>query len=124
MNRICLLGRIANDLELRCTGQGKDIVSYSLAVRRDKDNTDFIPCSTFGEYAKVLCQYAKKGDMIGVEGRLQVSQYEKEGKKYNSYSVITDKIDFTASKTKEEKQESKISLKQDEIVLQDSELPF
>ena len=126
MNRICLIGRITQDLELRCTGSGKDVVSYTLAVRRDKDNTDFINCTTFGEIAKAMYEYCKKGDMIGVEGRLQVSQYEKDGQKHNSYSVLTDKIDFTNTKKEGTKveQTTEKSIEKDEITLTDDELPF
>ena len=127
MNRICLSGRITNDLELRCTGQGKDIVSYTLAVRRDKDNTDFINCTTFGEFAKILCEYCHKGDMIGVEGRLQTNNYEdKDGNKRTSYSVITDKVDFYNTKKEETKVEetTQESISKDEVVLTDDDLPF
>lgn len=122
MNRICILGRITQDLELRCTGTGKDVVSYTLAVRRDKDNTDFIPCTTFGEMGKTLCQYAHKGDMIGVEGRLQTNKYEKDGKNYTNYYVLTDKIAFTGSK-KEEVKNTQVSIKQEDIDVNDI-LPF
>ena len=126
MNRICLSGRIVNDLELRCTGQGKDIVSYTLACRRDKDTTDFIPCTTFGEFAKVLCQYCQKGDMVGVEGRLQVSSYEKDGQKHYSYNVLTDKVDFYNTKKEGTKVEetTQTSIKQEEIIVDDDMLPF
>lgn len=126
MNRICLSGRITHDLELRCTSTGKDVVSYTLAVRRDKDNTDFINCTTFGEFAKILCEYCQKGDMIGVEGRLQVSTYEKDNKKYTNYDVLTDKVDFYNTKKEGNKveQSTQTSIKQDEITLDDSDLPF
>lgn len=104
MNRIILTGRIVKDLELRCTSSGKDIVNYSLAVRRDKDNTDFINCTTFGETAKTLCEYCNKGDLIGVEGHLQSNQYEdNEGKKHTTFYVLTDKVEFLNTKKKEEK---------------------
>lgn len=120
-----MTGRITQDPELRCTGSGKDIVSYQIAVRRDKDNTDFINCVTFGEFAKTFCQYCHKGDMIGIEGKLQISQYEKEGKKYNSYNVITDKVEFLNTKKEEKTEEvNTLSVKQEEIVIDDSELPF
>ena len=124
MNRICILGRITQDLELRCTSTGKDVVSYTLAVRRDKDNTDFIPCTTFGEMAKTLCQYAHKGDMLGVEGRLQTSKYEKDGKNYTNYYVLTDKIVFTGTKKEDNKVKTEqVSIKQEDIDVNDI-LPF
>ena len=126
MNKVVLIGRVTQDLELRATGTGKDIVSYQLAVRRDKDNTDFINLVTFGEFAKILCQYCKKGDMIGIEGKLQINSYEdKEGKKRTSYNVITEKIEFLQTK-REDKESGKPVEKvySDEIIVEDSELPF
>jgi len=124
MNKVILTGRITQDLELRNTGK-IDIVNYQLAVRRDRDTTDFINCTTFGEFAKTLCQYCHKGDLIAIEGKIQISQYEKEGKKYNSYSIISDKVEFLNTKKEEKAEENTTqSLKQDEIVIDDSELPF
>jgi len=126
MNRICLTGRITKDLELRCTGTGKDVVSYQLAVRRDKDTTDFINCTTFGEFSKILCDYCQKGDLIGVEGRLQINSYtDKDGNNKTSYDVLTDKIDFLQTKKENKKEEvSTPSISKDEIVLTDEDLPF
>ena len=126
MNRICLTGRITKDLELRCTGTGKDVVSYQLAVRRDKDTTDFINCTTFGEFSKILCDYCQKGDLIGVEGRLQINSYtDKDGNNRTSYDVLTDKIDFLQTKKENKKEEvSTPSISKDEIVLTDEDLPF
>ena len=64
--------------------------------------------------------------MIGVEGRLQVSSYEKDGQKHYSYNVLTDKVDFYNTKKEGTKVEetTQTSIKQDEIVVLDSELPF
>ena len=123
MNRIILTGRMTADPELRCTSNGKDIVNYQLAVRRDKDNTDFINITTFGEFAKTLCEYVKKGDMLGIEGNLHISSYEdKDGHKRNSYSVLTERVEFL--QTKKEKESNSTSISQDEIVIEDSDLPF
>ena len=124
MNRICLIGRLTQDLELRCTGTGKDIVSYTLAVRRDANTTDFIPCTTFGEMAKVMAQHCSKGDMIGIEGRLQVNSYEKDGQKHYSYNVLTDKIFFTGSKKDKDEEIKQDSIEKNEIVVTDDDLPF
>lgn len=127
MNRICLTGRLTRDLELRCTGTGKDVVSYTLAVRRDNENTDFINCSTFGEMAKIMDKYLHKGDMIGVEGRLQINNYEKDGEMCYNYNVISDRIDFLQTKKEEGnkvEETTQTSINQDEVTLDDSDLPF
>lgn len=126
MNRIILTGRITRDLELRATGTGNYIVSYQLAVQRDKDNTDFINIITYGEFAKTLCKYCQKGDLIGIEGKLQISTYQdKEGNNKTTYSVWTDKVEFLQSKNKkEEDPKPQTSVKQEEIVITDADLPF
>ena len=125
MNKVILTGRITKDLELRATSSGTDIVNYQLAVRRDKDNTDFINITTFGEFAKTLQQYCHKGDMIGIEGRLQISSYtDKDGNNKSSYSVISEKIEFLNTKKEESKSSGVQSIKQNEIVLTDDDLPF
>lgn len=127
MNKIILTGRITKDIELRATGNGTDVASYQLAVRRDKDNTDFINITTFGEFAKILCKYCHKGDMIGIEGRLQINNYtDKDGNNKNSYSVISEKVEFLNTKKDEESKSTQgvQSIKQDEIELTDDDLPF
>ena len=126
MNRVCLTGRITNDLEVRTTETGLDIINYSIAVKRDAENTDFINVTTFGEFTKTLSKYCHKGDMIGIEGRLQTSTYEKDGVKHYSYSVVTDRIDFLNNNKKEDDKSTQSiqSIKQDDIVLLDEELPF
>lgn len=126
MNRICLSGRLTKDLELRCTGTGKDVVSYTLAVRRDKDNTDFINCSTFGEMAKVMDKYCHKGDMLGIEGRLIISKYDKDGETKYNYNVISDRVDFLQTKKEENdvEQSTQESINKDEVILTDDDLPF
>ena len=127
MNKVILTGRITKDLELRATSSGINIITYQLAVRRDKDTTDFINITTFGDFAKTLHQYCHKGDMIVIEGRLQINTYtDKDGNNKSSYSVVSEKIDFLNTKKGDESKStpSVQSIKQDEIELDDSELPF
>ena len=64
--------------------------------------------------------------MIGLEGKLQVNSYEKDGQKHYSYNVLTDKIDFTGTKKEGNKveQSTQESISKDEIVVTDADLPF
>ena len=120
MNKVFLIGRITQDLELRHTGK-VDVASYQLAVNRDKENTDFINVTTFGEFAKTLTQYCGKGDLIGIEGRLQISAYQdKEGNNRTNYSIISEKVSFLNTKKKEQEK----SFSKDKVEIQDSDLPF
>ena len=129
MNRIILTGRIANELEKRETTSGILVCKYTLAVQRDKDNTDFINCTTFGQFVDTLIKYCNKGDLIGIEGRLQTGSYEKDGEKRYTTDVITDKIEFLNTKKENKKeddatQNNEPSISKYEVELVDDDLPF
>lgn len=101
LNRICLMGRIGRELELKKTNSGVSVVSFPLAVDRNgKDaGTDWIDCVAWRGTAEVLCSYADKGRMIGVEGRLQMRDWtDKNGNKRRSYEVQADSVYFADSR--------------------------
>ena len=127
MNNVSLIGRITQDLELRTTGTGKDVVGYTLAVNIDKATTEFINCTTFGDMAKYMNQYCKKGDQIAVNGQLRTSQYtDKENKKHTNTYVLTNRVMFLNNKkeTKVETQVNAPSVEKTKVEIPDSELPF
>lgn len=97
MNRVCLMGRIGRDLELKKTNSGVSVVSFPLAVDRNgkEGGTDWIDCVAWRGTAEVLCNYADKGRMIVVEGRLQMRDWtDKNGNKRRSYEVQADSVYF------------------------------
>ena len=97
MNRVCLMGRIGRELELKKTNSGVSVVSFPLAVDRNgKDaGTDWIDIVAWRGTAEGLCSYADKGRMIGVEGRLQMRDWtDKNGNKRRSYEVQADSVYF------------------------------
>lgn len=128
MNRVDLIGRISNDLELRYTQNNKEVLSFSLAVNRDKENTDFIRVTTFGNTAKLINDYCKKGDKIAVEGSLRVSNYEdNNGNKRTDYSVLANRIEFLESKKerKNSNEDMKYEFREnDSKEITDDDLPF
>ena len=106
MNQIILVGRLAKDPEITETEEGKKFSSITLAVQRPFKNidgiydTDFITCSLWNAIAENTTEYCKKGDVIGVKGRLQTNSFEdKEGNKKFSMDVIAEKITFLSSRT-------------------------
>lgn len=104
LNRICLMGRIGRDLELKKTNSGVSVVSFPLAVDRNgKDaGTDWIDCVAWRGTAEVLCNYADKGRMIVVEGRLQMRDWtDKNGDKRRSYEVQADSVYFADNRRSE-----------------------
>ena len=130
MNRIQLIGRITRELELRATASGKNVCDFTLAIRRDENKTDFIPCTVWNNYASTLCKYCQKGDMIAVEGRLESNNYEtSNGEKRTKYGVLVEKVEFLVLKKvknaeKEEENEDIFEQNVDEVIIDDDDLPF
>ena len=91
MNTVNLVGNLTKDIELR-SSTNTEVAKFSLAVRRDKDNTDFINCVAFGKTAELLAKYVKKGHKVGVEGRIQTGKYDKDGRTIYTTDVIVNKI--------------------------------
>lgn len=109
MNKVIEIGRNVKDIELRQTSSGTSAVEFSIAVKRAFKNangeydSDFFNCVAFGKSAETISRYVKKGDMIGIEGRLQTRSYtNKEGRKINVTEIIVENFEFLQSKKQEE----------------------
>lgn len=106
LNKIVLMGRLVRDPELRRTGSGTAVASFTLAVDRDfapKDGgdkqTDFIDIVAWRGTAEFVTKYFTKGRMAVVEGRLQIRPWEdKDGNKRRSAEVVADNVYFGDSK--------------------------
>ena len=95
INTVVLTGRLTKDIELRRTTSGKVCTSFTLAVNRNKQETDFINCVAWNNWAELLEKYTRKGSKIGVEGRIQTRNYDdKNGKKIYVTEVLANKITF------------------------------
>ena len=105
LNKIILMGRLTRDPELRKTGNGTAVTSFTLAVDRDyksqdgERETDFIDVVAWRSTAEFVSKYFTKGRMAVVEGRLQVRDWtDKDGAKRRSTEVIADSVYFGDSK--------------------------
>jgi single-strand DNA-binding protein len=106
LNHITIMGRLTRDPELRRTGAGIAVASFSVAVDRDfggKDGaekeTDFIDCVAWRSTGEFVSKYFRKGDMIVVSGRLQIRSWtDKEGNKRRTAEVVADNCYFGQSK--------------------------
>lgn len=106
LNHITIMGRMVKDPELRHTGSGTAVVSFTLAVDRDfsgKDGgekeTDFIDCVAWRSTADFVSKYFTKGRMAVVSGRLQIRKWQnKEGENRYSTEVVADNVYFGDSK--------------------------
>ena len=106
MNKVVLLGRLAQDPEIRYTQSHEPlcIARYSVAVNRKfkregEPDADFIPCVAFGKAGEFAEKYLKKGMMVCVSGRIQVRSWEdQQGQKRWSTEIILEDQDFAESK--------------------------
>ena len=105
LNKIILMGRLTRDPELRRTGTGTAVTSFSLAVDRDfksqsgEKETDFIDIVAWRSTAEFVSKYFTKGRMAVVEGRLQIRDWtDKDGGKSRSAEVVADNVYFGDSK--------------------------
>lgn len=95
INTVVLTGRLTKDIELRRTTSGKTCTSFTLAVNRNREETDFINCVAWDKVAELLERYTRKGFQIGVEGRIQTRNYDdRNGKKVYVTEVLVNSISF------------------------------
>jgi single-strand DNA-binding protein len=97
LNTVVLVGRLTKTPELRYTTGGKAVATLRLAVDRggsgDKE-TDFIDVVVWEKQAETVANYLDKGRLIGVQGRLQIRQYEKDGQKREKAEVVGNTVRF------------------------------
>ena len=106
LNHITIMGRLTRDPELRRTGTGIAVASFTVAVDRDfggrdggERETDFIDCVAWRQTGEFVSKYFTKGSMIVVSGRLQIRNWnDKDGNKRRSAEVVADNVYFGESK--------------------------
>ena len=128
MNKYIAIGNLTKDNELRMTQSGTQVLKNTLAIRRDKDNTDFINFTAFGKTAELLNKYTNKGSKILIEGEIRTGKYEKDGKTTYTSEVVVHNIEFLDSKKQETKKELTTDennvVYQKDIEITDDDLPF
>ena len=106
LNHITIMGRLTRDPELRRTGTGVAVASFTVAVDRDfggrdggERETDFIDCVAWRQTGEFVSKYFTKGRMAVVSGRLQIRNWtDKDGNKRRSAEVVADNVYFGDSK--------------------------
>lgn len=91
---VCIIcGRLTKDIELSKTQNGNSVAKFTVAVDGYNDNTNFINCVAWNKLADILNQYCKKGDLVTVEGRISVRNYDnKQGQKVYITEVIANNV--------------------------------
>lgn len=136
MNRFCGLGRITATPELKVLENGGYVCPFTIAINRkfrnqdDEYEADFINCVAFNKTAELIGEYIKKGDLLGVEGRVQTRTYtNKDDRTVYVTEVIVDQITFAAAR-KEKDVETVEPLKQgvyketDPFEEEENKIPF
>lgn len=111
INNVVLVGRLTRDPELRFTSNGSAVASFNLAVNRNFTNAsgereaDFVNCVIWRKPAETLANYAKKGTLIGVVGRIQTRNYEnQQGQKVFVTEVVCDNFQLLERRESSESQ--------------------
>ena len=102
LNKVILMGRITQNLEVKQTQNGVPVLSFSVAVQRsfakqgEERQTDFINCVAWRQQAEFISKYFGKGRMICIEGNLRTRSYDdKNGTKHYVTEVFVDSANFT-----------------------------
>ena len=116
MNKVIIIGRNTRDIELKTTTSGTSAVEFSVAVNRAFKNAngerecDFFNCVAFSKLAETISKYVKKGDQLGVEGRLQTRNYtNREGKKIYVTEIIVENVEFLQTKKEQNPNQPKFA---------------
>lgn len=106
LNQVFLVGRLVSDLEINETENGSKECNITLAIPRNHKNaegiyeTDFISCKVGYPMCDNVKEYCKKGDLLGIKGRVQTRQEENK----NITEIIAEKITFLCNKSNKEEE--------------------
>lgn len=103
LNKVMLIGRLGKDPEIRLSQQGLTVVNFTIATNEQwtnkatgerQENTQWHNIIVFGKQAEICARYLSKGSQIYIEGRLDTSNYEKEGQTHYITKVVVSKFQF------------------------------
>lgn len=129
LNSVALMGRLANEPELRTTGSGISVTTFTLAVDRDfGDNkeTDFVSCVAWAKTGEHVAKWFHKGQMMALHGSLQSRKWEeRDGNKRTNWEVVVNSTYFCGDKKSGQSNAVNVSGANFEELSEDSgELPF
>ena len=108
INRVVLVGRLTRDVEVRKTASGLSVATFTVACDRrmargqdgnNQQSADFISCVAWRQTADFLGSYARKGALVGVEGRIQTRNYDRDGQKVYVTEIVCDTVNLLESKS-------------------------
>lgn len=105
MNRVCLVGNLTRDPELRETGSGTPVCSLRIACNeRAKindewtDRAHYFNVTVWGTVGERCAEYLGKGSKVAIDGRLQFREWETDGEKRNAVDIVADRVEFLGSR--------------------------
>lgn len=136
-NKVILMGNLTRDPEIRVTGGGMAVGTFSLAINNrtrgsdDKEDVSYIDCVAFGKQADFVKDYLSKGMPILLEGRLQQNRWEQEGQKRSKIEVIVATVTFvgppkrsSAGADPSHRQDSYADPGNESMLQSESDIPF
>ena len=108
INRVVLVGRLTRDVEVRKTASGLSVATFTVACDRrmargqdgnNQQSADFISCVAWRQAADFLGSYARKGALVGVEGRIQTRKYDRDGQKVYVTEIVCDTVNLLEPKS-------------------------
>lgn len=132
MNNVCLIGRLTADPEIRYTQiENIMVAQFNLAVNRayakqgEERKADFITIVAWGKTAEFCSKYFRKGQQVGVTGRIETGSYDdKDGKKVYTTKVIAEHVDFADSNKNENSNNNPFDTSTPQSPITDDDLPF
>lgn len=136
LNSTVLVGRMTDNAKLRYTPNNQAVATFSLAVNRNfksqngEREADFINCVIWRQQAENLANWAKKGALIGITGRIQTRNYEnQQGQRVYVTEVVADNFQLLESKDRGNQSQSynkqpDFGRNEDPFVIDDDSLPF
>lgn len=113
INNVTLVGRLTKDPDLRYTSNGTGVATFTLAINRNFTNqagereADFVQCVIWRKPAETLANYARKGTLLGVTGRIQTRSYEnQQGQRVYVTEVVAENFQLLESKATSEQRQS------------------
>ena len=104
INNVVMVGRLTRDIDLKYTGSGIAVASFTVAMDRPftsksgEKETDFVNCVAWRKTAENAANFVGKGSLVGIKGRIQTRNYEKDGNRVYVTEVVVDNFAFLESK--------------------------
>jgi single-strand DNA-binding protein len=106
LNKVMIIGRMVRDPEVRYLPSGTPVADFTIASNKSytvngekKEEVSFIKCTAWSKAGEIIAQYCKKGQRIGLDGRLKQNSWDdKNGQKRSSIEVVVDNFQFLSEK--------------------------